>query len=359
MAGRAWNKADTAKLVKLRKQGLTVQDCTNEFPDRSYNGILHKCRELKAVRQLKEPVVQPKLVNDLTNRLRKAEEDLAHERSRKRMTFKPCRKSGKTYLRVIFTDTHGCRVDKQAFAAFVADLKLLQPEEIVCLGDHLDCDGFLSAHKPIAYTSNSPYSFAEDVDAANDMLDQIALAVPKTRLHYVEGNHEYRLRTWCLDNSQTETDRRYHERLYLPPGCLDLDKRGITYYSRGERHCGLSKRGTIKLGKCHFVHGDSHAKRASEKHLSTFGGNVVFGHTHRSEMYSTSTESTGTIAAWNPGCLCELHPTWKHSEATTWTHGYGLQFCERKTGNFQHINVMIYEGVSLMASHLTAAGFVA
>jgi hypothetical protein len=75
--------------------------------------------------------------------------------------------------------------------------------------------------------------------------------------------------------------------------------------------------------------------------------NVVYGHTHRAEEYRTSTEATGEIGAWNPGCLCERHPMWKHSEPSRWSHGYGLQFIAAD-GDFLHINVPICNGRSLL-----------
>lgn len=283
--------------------------------------------------------------------------DLERERSRRVLSFGKA-KSGKSrggVKRITFGDTHGCRVDQTAFAAFVADLKVIRPDEIIGMGDHLDCDGFLSSHKAIAYTSLSEYSFAEDIDACNAQFDAIQKAAPGAFRDYLEGNHEYRIRSWVRDNSQNDADRRYHEARNMPPAVLSLDARGIAFHGRGETHDGLRKRGTIKRGKCLYVHGDSHAKNAAAVHLRGCGTNVVYGHTHRAEALIGGTEASGVVGAWNPGCLCELHPMYAHSKPSDWSHGYGLQFVERG-GDFLHINVPIVDGRSLLWPMLKALG---
>lgn len=295
-------------------------------------------------------------------RLRKQVDDLMgmvdrkrHERVR--FSFaKP--RSGKRrggFTRVTCGDTHGMRVDKAAFAAFVQDLKTIQPREGIHGGDSLDCDGFLSAHKAIGYTSLSEYSYDEDVGAANDQWDAMHEASPKTQWGLIEGNHEYRVRTWCKDNSRNDRDLAYHWRKYGPPHELALEKRGVAWFSRGEQHDGLSKRGTIKRGKMYYVHGDSHAANAAAKHLQGHGGNVTFHHTHRIEVLYKAMEATGVIAAYNCGCLCERHPMWRHSEPSTWSQGYGLEFVE-PDGSFLKLVIPIVSGRSYLEPMLKVLG---
>ncbi len=302
--------------------------------------------KLPSNQQLKE---QSNRIKALEKMLEEANEKLERERNRKAIGFGRGRVGSRkgAFCRVTFGDTHGCRVDKAAFAAFLSDLKVIQPKSIIGMGDHLDCDGFLPSHKPVGYTSLSEYSFPEDIDATNDQFDAIAKAAPSvTEFEYIEGNHEYRILTWCRDNSDNDADLRYHKRNNIPQTVLSLEKRGINYYSRGKQHDGLRSRGSIKRGKCLYVHGSSHAANAAKRHLDMYACNVVYAHTHRGDSTVKSTEATGTIAAHNPGCLCELHPMYCHSMPTTWCHGYGLQFITR-TG-FLHINIPIIDGESYL-----------
>jgi hypothetical protein len=86
-------------------------------------------------------------------------------------------------------------------------------------------------------------------------------------------------------------------------------------------------------------------KHAAHSHLGKFGGNVVFGHTHRTDSMLVRTIKEGTIGAWNPGCLCRLQPLWMHTQPTDWSHGYHVQIVE-PSGKFLPINIPIIDGWS-------------
>lgn len=692
-----WTKAELAKLKQLKGEGWTNTDIAAEL-GRPVGSVTNKIQRegIRKVWATPKAETQQASRQALKARLKEAEEQLAktqqlleRERKRKSISFgAPPRKRG-GIRRVTFGDTHGCRVDKKAFAAFVHDLPIIQPDHIVCMGDLLDCDGFLSKHPPIGYTSLSEYSYAEDVDAANDMLDAIGKACPGVPMDYVEGNHECltadhqvltdrgwwpiaevtedtlvaslgdgervewhkptkthtyetqttlyavdsrgisarmtgnhriahfaqkkntglqyrtaesmwekqgtkvrvpvsglndqeelegytddeialvawvltdgylsghcgiaqnktenhaeiegilrrcgigyrkkirqrkpesicgtavktakrsvefvftsdgcrrvcrlfgfewkheyrggkpfpawlrrlsqrqfgvfyaavirgdgsrvatgdkyadclygrkdflenfqslavlngkrcnlasrkrhgkhdywvlnitdrkwaelaakdmqpelysgqvycltmptgnfftrrngvvhvtgnsRIYSWCRDQAQgSQRDKEWHERNNLPKYVLSLDKRGVKYHAAKETHGDVNALGAIRLGKIFYLHGMSHAKRAAEVHAQRFASNVVFGHTHRAEEYRTSTEATGVIGAFNPGCLCGRHPMYMHSKPSNWSHGYGLEFIG-KDGDFLHINVPIIDGVSLLRPLLLSLG---
>jgi hypothetical protein len=61
--------------------------------------------------------------------------------------------------------------------------------------------------------------------------------------------------------------------------------------------------------------------------------------------------AVGISKAFFPGCLCELQPMWRHSDPSNWTHGYCIDVVA-KSGNFQHIQVPIWNGESLGCSLL-------
>jgi len=54
----------------------------------------------------------------------------------------------------------------------------------------------------------------------------------------------------------------------------------------------------------------------------------------------------GIVKAFTPGCLCEKQPMWRHSHPSNWNHGYAIDVVA-PSGNFQHIQVPIWEGESL------------
>ncbi len=257
--------------------------------------------------------------------------------------------AGKPFCRVCIPDTHGCLVDKQAIATFFSDLEVIKPSEIVMLGDHLECGGFLAQHHTLGYVAQTEYTFDEDVRATNQLLDRIQSLAPAASIDYIEGNHERRIENWCVTESlRNSQDAEYLRRMFSASAVLGLDRRGIRWIRQGQYYDDIPLPATIKRGHCYFTHGSSTAKHAAAEHVKKFGGNVVYGHTHRADSYVIRTVKAGIIGGWSPGCLCVLQPLWQHTNPTDWSHGYGLQLVN-PDGSFLHINVPIIDGKSYLS----------
>jgi UDP-2,3-diacylglucosamine pyrophosphatase LpxH len=249
-------------------------------------------------------------------------------------------------IRVVIPDSHGSQIDPQAEAAFLGDLKFLDPEEIVMLGDHVDVSGVFATH-PNNYAEELQYTYAEDIAACAKFLDAIQKRSPKAKIHYLEGNHELRVEKYVSRAFLNATDAKTARGLLAPDAMLRLKARGVKYYRMVDFHMGLAVRGTIKLGRCYFVHGISAAKNAAQAHLDRFAANVVFGHVHRSQSVIKRTVASGEIGAWTPGTLAKLAPLYMHSAITDWSHGYAIQLVD-KGGAFLHVQVPIVRGVSML-----------
>lgn len=253
-------------------------------------------------------------------------------------------------VRVVIPDTHGAKADRIAIAAMLADIKALNPQEIILLGDHVDCGGHLAQHHVMGYVAETAYSYEDDVAEANSFLDALRSVSPSASIGYIEGNHEKRIETWAV----TQTLRHQHDaeglrKLYAPEYRLNLKEREIPYYRSSVCYDGLSIPGVIKRGKCFFFHGFSTSKNATASTVEKIAGNSVFGHTHRAQSFIVRKANVGVIGAWNPGCLTELQPLWQHTNPTEWTHGYGLQLVT-KDESFLHLNIPIIEGKSLFGA---------
>lgn len=263
----------------------------------------------------------------------------------------PKRVQGGAFIRVVIPDTHGSVACKSAVAAFLRDIEQLGADsirEIVMLGDHLECGGFLAQHHVANYVAQSEYTFADDVNAANELLDQLQAAAPKAAIDLIEGNHERRIETWCVTQTlRNKADAAYLRSLFSSQSVLHLEKRRINYIAQGVTYDGLSIPATIRRGKCFFTHGARAGKQATAATLGDFAGCVVHGHTHTAAGASGNTVHSGRTVAYCPGCLCELQPLWRHTQPTNWSHGYGLQFVS-KGGEFTHLNVPIDNGVSFI-----------
>ncbi len=253
-------------------------------------------------------------------------------------------------VRVCIPDTHGAHADKEALSAALGDIAALQPHEIILLGDHVDCGGFLAQHHVMGYVAETDYSYEQDIAATNAFLDALRRAAPNAKIEYIEGNHERRVETWCVTQVlRHRQDAEFLRRAFAPEFLLKLKEREIPYYRQGECYGNITVPGVIKRGKCFYFHGFSTAKHAVASTQARVGGNCVFAHTHRAQADITRPMGAGTIGAWNPGCLCRLQPLWNHTRPSDWPLGYAAQLIAR-TQNFLHLNVPIISGKSLLTA---------
>lgn len=262
-------------------------------------------------------------------------------------------KAAKHIARLIVPDSHGEHIDPAALGALLGDLEQIEIGEIVYLGDHLDAGGTFSAHQR-NYTHEMTESYAADVSAANDMLDQIQRRAPNARKRYLEGNHEQHVERWAARNFESFADAKLMVEKMGPQGVLALKQREIEYFKASEMYDGLSVPGTIRLGKCYFTHGMSHSKHADAAHLQRVGANIVFGHVHRSMSVGERTVECEAMGAWCPGTLAKLQPLYRHTTPTSWQHGYAVQFVNMSTGTFAHFQVPIYKGESYLKNVIDA-----
>lgn len=270
-------------------------------------------------------------------------EQLKAERKRKVAALPKARpaKASKSIIRVVIPDSHGAHVDWKAADAMVRDIARLQPDEVVWIGDHLDCGGTFSAHQR-TYTREMTETYGEDITQANALLDKVMTAAPNARHHYLEGNHEQHVDRWAARNFANYRDAKLAAEVLGPESQLRLRERGIPYYRMTDAYCGLTTPGMIKLGKCHFSHGWKASQFATGAMLRDVGGNLVHGHTHRAQMFTGSTTTSYMHAAWCPGTLAKLQPLYRHTAPSNWTHGYIVQFASVGSGNFTTFMVPIF-----------------
>jgi hypothetical protein len=305
--------------------------------------------EAELAKARKEVARHKREADDARNRLDDTLESMERQRAAKFVIPKGAASPiGGDYCRVVVPDTHGSYGDQAALAAFLDDLERIKPREVILLGDHIDCGGFLAQHQTLGYVAEGDYCFEDDVDAGNVFLDRVGEAAPDATTEYLEGNHEHRIERWIATQTlRNGKDAKGFHKRFSVPGVLHLEQRRINYYSTAQYYDGLSIPGAIKRGKGCYVHGISHADNAAKTHLSEFGCCVVFAHIHRKQSYSKTTVHAGDIAAWCDGCLCQRRPYYMHPRKTNWQHGYGLEMVWG-SGEFLHLTVPIIDGKSFL-----------
>ncbi len=255
---------------------------------------------------------------------------------------------GKAFTRVFVPDTHGAHIDPQAAKAFLGDLEILRPAEVIFMGDHLDCGGFLAQHHVIGTVPETEVTHEQDVAAGNVFLDSVEKRTAGASKQYIEGNHEARMEKWIIKATLGKPDvAKALRKLYGPDTVLSLEKRGIRFIERSKTYDGLKIPGTIDLDGCLARHGKHCGTTAAQRTVSQFGCNVAIAHTHRMLMASKET-SRGIAYCWCFGCLCKLQPLYYDTDPTDWAHGYGIQVVKPGSG-FITLQVPIIDGKSFLA----------
>lgn len=284
-----------------------------------------------------ETLTEAKAAQD---KLHLALDALEHARCRKpieKLYIKPARTHTKDdFIRVVIPDTHGNKIARHAAAAMLADIKDLNPDEVVLLGDHLDCGGFLAQNHVMGYVAEiAETGYEADVTGANDFLDLLIKAAPTARIHYLQGNHEHRTERWCVTQSLRHSrDAAFLLSLVGPEAVLRLEDRGITYYKMDTRYNDLPVPGIIKLGECLFTHGFSTARAAATAHAAAAGMNIVYGHTHRHQADMVRTVAGGVFGAWSPGCMAQLQQYYEHSSRISTPTGTEFRSVQEAANSF-------------------------
>jgi hypothetical protein len=251
------------------------------------------------------------------------------------------------HVRMSAGDVHGMMMDRPAVEAFLGGVRTFKPDSIVLGGDVVECGGWLAKHQPIGFVATCDYSYQEDIQAAIWFLDELQKAAPDAEIHYLEGNHEDRVERWCVDQTMAHgRDAEFLRKAFSPMALLRLEERGIPYYRRTEIYGAGLPRGWLRLGKMFFTHSLAYSKNAARDAVQKTAGNVTFFCTHREDTATIVYPGIGICKAFNPGCLSQMQPIWKHSDPTSWSQGYAIDFIA-KSGNFQRVHVPIWKGESL------------
>lgn len=339
-------------LLKKHKGVATQAALAAGIPRSTFRELLYRDGAAKvAAPKQEEPKKETAIITKLEASLRAAR----NTPTEPIIPAKPVKREGREKVRVIIPDSHGDHISRPAAAAFLADLKYLNPDEVIMLGDHLDCGGFLAQHHTMGFVAETETSFEADVIAANAFLNEVQKAAPSAKVDYLEGNHDQRIEKWCVTQAlRNRRDSQFLLDTFSPRAVLGLKNRGIKYYETSGRYDGLSIPGTIKRGQCYFTHGISHGRHATHTHVTRFGASVVHGHTHRAQSSIIRIVDGGVIGAWCPGTLSKLQPLYLHTSPSDWCHGYGVQFVQ-PSGKFLHVNVLISGGMSLLPSQIRGA----
>lgn len=161
---------------------------------------------------------------------------------------------------MVIPDTHVPFHDVAAWELVLKVRQSLDPDKVVFIGDFADFFSISSHSKD----PTRKQSLAAEVEQVNAELDKVTA---KKEVFFLEGNHEDRLRRYLQDKAPE---------LF---GLADT-KSLFKIKDRGWRF--VQYKDYIRIGKVAFTHDVGRSGKYGAFHsLTDFGGNIVFGHSHR------------------------------------------------------------------------------
>jgi predicted phosphodiesterase len=216
-------------------------------------------------------------------------------------------------------DTHIPFQNNRAIKPVLDFLSDYKPDYLFLIGDMIDFYQ-ISRFRKVPLTQTT---IEEEVKILNDLLWELREACSKsTKIYYIEGNHEFRWRTYLIDNAPMLYDLISLKFTEL----LNLRRLDITYIPcRAE----LNKfsHNYIKVGDYYLGHFDKSLKNAAytgRMLRDELGVNIIQGHNHRIGISYRSYLDDIKFGA-EIGCLCSLSPAYLNNP--DWQNGFStLEF---------------------------------
>jgi len=238
---------------------------------------------------------------------------------------------------IVIPDCHIPKEDKTAFNVALNLAKWYKPDEVIILGDFLDCEPVSHWNRKNLRERNG-MNMAADFAVANKYLDRIQAICSKVT--YIRGNHE----KW-LDDAMDEAPEL--------AGLLDLD---INLRFKERKIRDIPFNGIYSLGHLSFTHGLYTTSHHALKHAEKFGRSIVYGHLHDIQMAISVSpiDIHEKHMGLSLGCLAAVNPRFMRNRPSNWQHCVGVGLI-RPDGNFNINPVIISRGCASYAGHTFTA----
>jgi len=169
----------------------------------------------------------------------------------------------------------------------------------------------------------------DEIKIGRQFLEYLRSKFPKAEFHYIEGNHDIRLKRYLWDHAPALAGL---EVLKLE-SLLELDKTRVRYYDNGT---------ILKAGSLHILHGNEMGMKGGVNPARTglyrTLDNLAFGHFHKSQTISVRRIGGEEIAIRSVGCLCYLNPA--YLPINEWNNGFCIIEVEGNKFNFHNKRIL-------------------
>lgn len=235
----------------------------------------------------------------------------------------------KWIMGVSASDFHFPFQDNRVVSLFLEFLKDNADElkYLILNGDILDC-WEISKFDKVPRTGKA---LKEELKEAKDFLTKIREILPKTQIVFIEGNHEFRLRSYIIRNAKELWGLEglsIAEQLHLKDLNIIYKESlpGLNHFS----HLDF-KIGELYIG--HYNKVNKHAGYTAKCLIEDLGVSFIQGHTHRFGICSKTLRSGQELIGIEQGCLCSLRPN--YISFPNWQHGFSVFFKKENYPRFQ------------------------
>lgn len=170
---------------------------------------------------------------------------------------------------VAFSCQHCPLQDKNAVNWLIEIIKERKPDEIINLGDLLEAD---SASK---WSSEYSWTLRDEFNSANELLKRIREASPKSKLVFLEGNHDSNILSINRIDKKLRDLCDYRDESNIPE---------LKHWIKPTEYKYSRRKGAYKIGAVTFAHGYEAGQSGDKFQAISLGqpyGLFVGGHTHR------------------------------------------------------------------------------
>jgi UDP-2,3-diacylglucosamine pyrophosphatase LpxH len=233
------------------------------------------------------------------------------------------RTQSSTYqLAVIANDFQIPFHDEKALLLFKMFLRRERPDWLIMNGDFQD-------FWEISNYDSTPLSgkeFKHEIEIGRGILRAFRRSLPHARITWIEGNHEFRLRKYLIQNAR----ELYGLRGVSVPDIFDLKTLKIEYMPCHQMATKFTDN-FIRVGNFYVGHWDKvskHGAYAAKVLVEEKGVSLLQGHTHRFGAHARTTVDCRVLL-----CVEISHPNWQL--------GFSVVYLQPASGRFHWFPILI------------------
>jgi metallophosphoesterase superfamily enzyme len=200
-------------------------------------------------------------------------------------------------------DVHIPDHDVEAFQAVKDFLVDYQPDTLIIGGDFGELES-CSSHGGVI---EPPMIYQDVAEMRMELTDLRDVVGEDCRMVYIEGNHETRLKRIVANKLPQAAFS-----LSLPK-MLNLADLNIEWLPEGQ---------LLSIGNLNFVHGKWASLHHAKKHMEAYMHNIIFGHTHKPQMFVKGLPGAKYMAGCGSPTLRDLDAGYLNGYPSGWAQGF-------------------------------------